>query len=86
MADGESFPEGEILDAEIIPTNSSRRELNFSALSTIAVSVVFIVSVSFGEAIVGSLNEELEEYEWWKPFIYVILWICPWMNLGQNFR
>ena len=43
MADGESFLEGEILDAEIIPTNSSRRELNFSALSTIAVSVVFLL-------------------------------------------
>lgn len=72
MADGESFLEGEILDAEIIPTNSSRRELNFSALSTIAVSVVFLLlAVSFGEAIVGSLNEELEEYEWWETPLHL---------------
>ena len=51
MADGESFIEGEILVADIVPTNSSRRELNLSALSTIAVSVVFLLlAVSFGEA------------------------------------
>ena len=72
MADGESFIEGEILVADIVPTNSSRRELNLSALSTIAVSVVFLLlAVSFGEAIVGSLNEELEEYEWWETPLHL---------------
>ena len=57
MADGEAFIEGEILVADIVPTNSSRRELNLSALSTIAVSVVFLLlAVSFGEAIVESFT------------------------------
>ena len=62
MAGDDSVLEGEILVAEIVPANSSRRVLNLSALSTIAVSVVFLLlAVSFGEAIVGSLNEDLEE-------------------------
>ena len=72
MAEGESFIEGEILVAEKVPAKSSRKELNLSALSTIAVSVVFLLlSVSFGEAVIGSLNEELEEYEWWETPLHL---------------
>ena len=72
MADSDSTLEGEILDAEIVLENGARRELNLSALSTIAVSVVFLLlAVSFGEAIVGSLNEELEEYEWWETPLHL---------------
>ena len=69
--------------AEIVsesPTGS-RRELNISMVSTIAVSIVFLLmAMSFGKAVIhGSNSRDSFSGDWWDtPLLFDILWICQW--------
>ena len=72
MAGGDLAGDEGILVAEIVPqTSSSRRDLNFSAISTIAVAIVFLLmAMTFGETIFNSMDLE-EEYEWWETPLHL---------------
>ena len=62
MAAESSILEAEVYFAELVeqsPT-SSRRELNLSMLSTVAISIVFLLlAMSFGNAIVYDSNDDV---------------------------
>ena len=70
MAAGTSLIEEDVLDAEIVEvlSNGSRRELNISMISTIAVSIVFLLmAMSFGKAVIYDSNQEGSfSGEWWE--------------------
>ena len=72
MAGDDLAGEEGFLVAEIVPqTSSSRRDLNFSAISTIAVAIVFLLmAMTFGETIFNSMDLE-EEYEWWETPLHL---------------
>jgi hypothetical protein len=65
-----SLIEDDVLVAEIVEVlpNGSRRELNISMISTIAVSIVFLLmAMSFGKAIMHDSNQEGSfSGEWWE--------------------
>ena len=70
MAAVSSVLEGEVYVAELVeesPT-SSRRELNLSMLSTVAISIVFLLlAMSFGNAIIYDSNDDVSfSGEWWE--------------------
>jgi len=70
MAEATSDVQEEILVAELIEdlSSSSRKELNLSMLSTIAVSIVFLIlAMSFGKVIVHNSNDAGSfSGEWWE--------------------
>ena len=79
-----SLIEDDVLVAEIVEVlpNGSRRELNISMISTIAVSIVFLLmAMSFGKAIMHDSNQEGSfSGEWWElHYINVTKWICQWI-------
>ena len=60
MAEANSDVKEELLDAELIEdsSSSSRKELNLSMLSTIAISIVFLIlAMSFCKVIVHDSND-----------------------------
>ena len=70
MAEATSDVKEEFLVAELIEdsSSSSRKELNLSMLSTIAISIVFLIlAMSFGKAIVHNSNDAGSfSGEWWE--------------------
>ena len=70
MAEATSDVKEEFLVAELIEdsSSSSRKELNLSMLSTIAISIVFLIlAMSFGKAIVHDSNDAGSfSGEWWE--------------------
>ncbi|MFL2984792.1 MAG: CocE/NonD family hydrolase [Candidatus Poseidoniaceae archaeon] len=71
---GEDFvTNDDILVAEIVTQpSSSRRDLNLSAISTIAISIVFLLmAMAFGESIINSMNDEIEDKEWWQTPLHL---------------
>jgi len=70
MAEATSDVQEEILDAELSEdlSSSSRKELNFSMLSTIAISIVFLIlAIPFGKVIVHNSNDAGSfSGEWWE--------------------
>ncbi|GIR33964.1 MAG: hypothetical protein CM15mP47_1900 [Methanobacteriota archaeon] len=65
---------------------SSRRELNLSMLSTVAVSIVFLLlAMSFGNVIIHDSDDNASfSGEWWKLlFTCDTKWICQWTLCAQ---
>ena len=66
---------GEVYVAELVEQspNSSRRELNLSMLSTVAISIVFLLlAMSFGNAIVHDPNDDVSfSGEWWETPVHL---------------
>ena len=75
MAADPSVTEEEVYIAELVEQlpNSSRRELNLSMLSTIAISIVFLMlAMSFGKAVVHDSSENNSfSGEWWETPIHL---------------
>lgn len=75
MAAESSVLEAEVYVAELVeqsPT-SSRRELNLSMLSTVAISIVFLLlAMSFGNVIIYDSNDDVAfSGEWWETPIHL---------------
>ena len=74
MADIEAEYEDKVLMAELVSeASNSRRELNISAVSTIVISIVFLLlAMSFGEAVLDDAKES-EEFsgEWWETPLHL---------------
>ena len=75
MAAVSSGLEGEVYVAELVeesPT-SSRRELNLSMLSTVAISIVFLLlAMSFGNAVIYDSDDSASfSGEWWETPVHL---------------
>ena len=91
MAAMSSGLEGEVYVAELVEESpaSSRRELNLSMLSTVAISIVFLLlAMSFGNAIIHDSNDTVSfSGEWWEtPVHFVTKWICQWTPCALNYQ
>ena len=75
MAAMSSGLEGEVYVAELVEESpaSSRRELNLSMLSTVAISIVFLLlAMSFGNAIIHDSNDTVSfSGEWWETPVHL---------------
>ena len=74
MADMEAEYEDKVLMAELVSeAPNSRRELNISAVSTIVISIVFLLlAMSFGEAVLDEVkNSEEFTGEWWETPLHL---------------
>jgi len=59
-------PQQKIIAGGIEELNRGRRQLNFSAVSTVAVSIVFLLlAMTFGESLMKTTSEGDFSGDWW---------------------
>ena len=78
MAEDSDADVGDTLEAVLLPQSThlsheaesngeGRRQLNLSAISTVAIAIVFLLlAMTFGESLMNSVTEDEFSGEWWN--------------------
>ena len=89
MAEAISDVQEDVLVAELSEelSSGSRKELNLSMLSTIAISIAFLIlAMSFGKVIVHDSNDASVASGGKLRFHLGTQWICQWTPCEPNYQ